>query len=227
MLTPQFLVYLSLGTLAMLVPLLICASWYGIKPYKCVIIAIMLTVVGTSGTYLFGFIENQFRFGSRSFYGAVFLIPVIFGLAARLLRVSYGDLMDLSAPAVCVMLVLMKVLCKIEGCCGGRELFVTAEGISVFFPSQIVELVNALILSAVLLVMSRKERFRGRIYPWYLVIYGCTRFVLNIFREAWATKEMLLPFGNIWSLVAILIGVVWLIAAQRKIESTGSNDDTY
>ena len=82
------------------------------------------------------------------------------------------------------------------------------------FPSQLVELINAVVLMLVLMVMALSQKWRGKIYPWYLIIYGCTRFVLNWFRFT-SPLLMGLPAGNLWSLVAIFIGVLWL--TDRKI----------
>lgn len=197
----------------MLVPIMIQGNWYQINRNKRLLTAVLLTVAGTLGTFLLYFIENN-RIGGTSFFGAVFFVPVLFIPVARLLGLRYDLLLDLCAPAECVMLVVMKVQCLIGGCCGGRK--ISLAGWEFVFPSQLMELVNALIICVVLLQMSRKEKHQGRIYPWYMVIYGISRFILNIGREAWVTKEMLLPFGNIWSLVSIAVGVIWLLLIQKR-----------
>lgn len=216
MISPKFILFLAIGTLAMLIPLLICARWKRIPAWKAVVTAFILTVVGTAGTYLLGYLENQFLFGSRSFYGAVFLIPAVFSLVALLLRIRYGDLMDMSAPSVCMMLVLMKALCCIEGCCKGFVMFENGLGEAVRFPSQIVELCNALVLLVVLLVLARKPDLRGKLYPWFLITYGASRFVLNFFRGGLAPFVWILSAGHFWSLVAIALGGLWLLAIRRK-----------
>ena len=65
------------------------------------------------------------------------------------------------------------------------------------------------------MALALNKKNRGTIYPWYLIIYGGVRFVLNIFREEWVTTEMIMPFGNIWSLVSIAIGVLWLLWIRK------------
>lgn len=221
MITPKFLLFLAIGTLAMLCPLLICGTWYKMRLYKCVIVAFLLTVVGSAGTYLLGFIENQYRFGSRSFYGAVFLIPIVFLFVAKLLRITYVQLMDISAPAVCIMLVLMKVLCFMDGCCAGRILFVTASGVAVSFPSQIAEMANALIISVALMLLAYKKPKRGDIFPLYMVIYGATRFILNLFRENQTDFLFGMAPGNVWSMLSIIIGIAWLFIVHQKPSPKG------
>lgn len=212
---PVLALFLSIGTVLMAVPIAFVSHKYGISLWKGLIATILLTVFGTLGTFIMYFIENG-GIGGTSFYGAVFLVPAAFALVALLLRIPYGRIMDLCAIGECIMLALMKVQCQIYGCCGGRLLFTTAEGVNVYFPSQIMELITALVIFTLLLCWALKGKKQGEIYGWYLLIYGVARFVLNIFREAWVTKEMLLPFGNIWSLVAIAIGVIWLVVCRKK-----------
>ena len=215
MLTPKFMIFLFLGTLAMLIPICIQAKWYGVKWWKTIVIALLLTVSGTVGTYLWFFVENG-RFGGRSFYGAVFIVPVLFILVSLVFRIPYGKLMDLCAPAECIMLVLMKALCVLEGCCKGRILFENAQGLPVRFPSQIAELVNALILLVILMYLSHKKENRGKIYPMYLLTYGASRFVLNFFRDVWA--ETWMPVGTLWSILAMVIGGGILVYLKKKNE---------
>lgn len=198
----------------MLLPILLQAKWKRIPLWKCFPLAIFLTIAGTLGTYLLFFIENHW-IGGTSFFGAVFLVPLLFVIVAKLLRLQYGVAMDLCAPAECAMLVIMKIQCVISGCCEGRTLYLFGDMNAFVFPSQIAELLNALIIMIVLLWMSRSNRIQNVTYPWYMIIYGCSRFVLNIFRQEWITTDMFLPYGNIWSLVAITVGVLWLLVARK------------
>lgn len=221
------IIALSVGTCAMLTLMLIIGVKYRLKLWKCIPIALILTITGTIGTYIWFFVENSW-FGGRSYYGAVFIVPIAFIALAKLMRVSYGDLMDLCAPAECVMLAIMKLQCLIDGCCGGRVLYTTAEGIEVVFPSQIVELANAFLLMLVLMIMAFLPKFRGKIYPWYLVLYGATRFVLNWFRaESTPIMAGLTP-GCLWSLVAIFFGILWLCDYKVSIvkKNLGSKEVT-
>lgn len=211
--TVRLIIFLAIGTIAMSIPILMVSRKYQINVWKGIAVTLLLTVSGTAGTFLMYYLENG-RFGGLSFYGAVFLVPVVFLAVAPLLRIPYRKAMDLCAVGECIMLALMKVHCMLGGCCVGRVLYVTAAGESICFPSRTIELITALVIFAVLLRWVLTDKKISLLYPWYLVVYGCTRFVLNIFREAWVTKEMLLPFGNIWSLVAIVVGLIWLFVIR-------------
>lgn len=215
MISMKLLIYLSIGTIAMLFPIMLQAAWYKIRLWKSVPIAIALTISGTIGTYLWFFIENHW-IGGTSFYGAVFVVPLIFLFIAKLSHMSYGDLIDLCAPAECVMLVIMKVQCIINGCCGGRALCVNTEGLTIYFPSQIAELINAFVICAILMIVAYRKINRGNIYPLYMLVYGVTRFILNTFRADQSEFLFGMPPGHVWSLLSVIIGILWLCVNRKK-----------
>ena len=210
MISQKLLAVLAIGTTAMWVPIIVQCKYYKISLRKSVPIAFLLTIIGTIGTYVLYFVENN-QIGGRSFYGAVFLIPVLFFVVAKLLRIAYGEILDICAPAECIMLAIMKVQCVIDGCCSGKRIYIGADGDSFVFPSQFVELVGAILILILLLYMTRNKMNRGMIYPWYLVIYGSSRFILNYFRAETSVYMLGLTAGAFWSVVAVIIGCVVLI----------------
>lgn len=213
--TPELITALIIGTLAMAAVMLLPRRWrVGLPMWKTLLSAAVLTVLGVLGAKLMYVLENG-GFGGISYYGAVFFPPLFMVLLALLLRVPPLTLLDLCAPAECVMLALLKVLCLKNGCCSGRLLFTAASGTEVYFPSQIIELLNALVLMVILLRLIRKGTWQGRIYPIYMLLYGITRFILNLLRD---TEPFLLglPAGNFWSLVAIVIALIWLRLAHPQ-----------
>ena len=212
--TPKTILVLSIGTCAMLVLMLLIGIKYRLKLWKCIPISLILTITGTIGTYIWFWIENSWV-GGRSYYGAVFIVPIAFVFLAKAMRIPYGDLMDLCAPAECIMLSIMKLQCLVDGCCGGRVLYTTSEGMDVIFPSQIVELANAFLLMLILMIFAFIPRFRGKLYPWYLMLYGVTRFVLNWFRAENTPVIAGMTFGCVWSLIAIFFGILWI--CDRKL----------
>ncbi|MBQ7873776.1 MAG: prolipoprotein diacylglyceryl transferase [Oscillospiraceae bacterium] len=217
------IITLLIGTGAMLVLIAILMKRYEVKIWKSIPVSFILTVTGTIGTYIWFFVEASW-FGGRSYYGAVFIVPLVFVFIAKLMKIPYGELMDFCAPAECIMLAIMKYQCLIDGCCGGKVIKIAEDGSEILFPSQIIELVNAAIVMAVLMSMAFSNKWRGKIYPWYLIIYGVTRFVLNLFRGENTPLLLGLPAGNLWSLLSIAIGFMWLKDYRIKIikkESTG------
>lgn len=187
---------------------------YGVAVWKSVPTAFAAPIVGTIGAYLWYMVESS-AFGGRSYYGAVILVPIVFVWYARLIKVPYGDLMDIATPYGSSMLVAMKYMCMTDYCCIGRELMVLPQGGSVRFPSPEVEACQGVILTAVLVWLSYREKNRGKVYGWFLLLYGASRFVLNFFRDNQTPFLAWLPIGSVWSLIAMVVGMVWI--TDRKL----------
>ena len=208
------------GTLAMLLLIVVLMKSYSVALWKSIPVSLILTITGTVGTYIWFFVENSW-FGGRSYYGAVFFVPLAFFCFAKVMRMAYGDLMDFCAPAECIMLAIMKYQCLIDGCCAGKTLRFFNDSFIMVFPSQMVELGNALLLVVVLMVIALKQKHREKVYPLYMILYGTSRFILNWFRKDAEPLLMGLPEGNVWSLLAIAVGIMWLL--DYKISITKKN----
>lgn len=200
------------GTVGMLILMLLRRKTFPqIALWKMPIISILLTLAGVAGAMLMFFIESG-RFGGTSFFGAILFIPILM-LPALLLRVPFDTLMDLCAPAECLMLAFMKVDCLVSDCCIGQYL----PSLGFQFPSQIVEMITILVIMLILLQLEQKSQHRGTLYAYYLILYGVTRFILNWFRYGLTPFVWILPAGNFWSIVAVILGLVWLaISVKHK-----------
>ena len=207
----QRIIILGFGAVGMLLLMLLRRNKYPHIPlWKYPVISLVLTICGVAGAMLMHRIESG-SFNGTSFFGAILFVPVLM-LPALALRVSFDDLMDLSAPAECLMLMFMKLDCQLNGCCYGK--FLPALGFQ--FPSQIVEIFVAFFLMLALLRQEKKSPVGGTLYGWYLILYGAVRFVLNWFRYGVKPFVWILPAGNFWSLAAIALGLVWLYLIRRK-----------
>ena len=199
-----------LGTVGMLALMALrCIKTPQIKFWKIVIISFMLTIAGVAGAMLMFWFENGF-FGGTSFFGAILFVPILI-LPAMLLGIRFGKLMDLCAPAECIMLAVLKMDCMVNNCCSGMYM----DRLGFVFPSQIVEMITILLIMVVLLVMEHKGK-KDVLYGWYLILYGSTRFILNWFRDGITPFALGLPAGNFWSIVAVAAGIMWLYIIKNK-----------
>ena len=177
--------YLAISMVIMLGCLWYCGRIYQIPFWTVLIIGVSVTVSAYLGAHLMGFIEGGI-WRNRSLYGGVFFTPLLLWPVAKITKVPYKDVLDLFSP-------------------GGF----------ILFPSQIVECVMAFVLFIVIVLMFRKQKWRGLLCAYSFVLYGSTRFILNFFRE---TEPWIGPFasGTIWSVVAVVIGIAWILLYRRK-----------
>lgn len=214
-------VFVSLGTALMILVMLFCGKYYSIKVWKRIVTAVVFTLAGVLSVEIMAFIEKG-SWGSRSFFGAVFFAPLFMAAFALVIREKPSDILDLCAPSEAAMLALMKVKCYMDGCCYGRLLGVDEHGLDILFPSQIVECIAAIIICFALIWMIHRDKRKGTIYIWYMIIYGITRFVLNWFR---ATSPFIwvLPAGNFWALISLLVGLALLLVYNHRENKRESN----
>lgn len=206
----------TLFIVVMLLLMLLRRKRYGFTIAKSLIVSLCALVVGVLGTYIMYFLENG-SFGRMSFFGAVFFFPVFLFPVARTFRVPLKHLLDYATPAGITLLVPAKLNCYISGCCGGRAIWYSPEGIPTHFPSQLAEMANALLITVLLLVIERKKKNSGLLYPVCLLSYGATRLILNEFRQQGVSNIVGIKIGSFWSIISVVIGVVWIgVTARRK-----------
>ncbi len=210
------LLIIGIGCIAMMLLMLLRQKkeFPHIQKWKMVILSVALTITGVLGTMILFFIESG-HFGGTSFYGAVLFVPILM-LPAVLLKLSYRDILNLCAPAECLMLSIMKMDCLMNDCCIGRYI----PAIHMVFPSQIVESIAGLLIMGALLLIAHKKK-NASLYPWYLIIYGAVRFGLNGFRFGLTPFMLGLSNGHFWSVVSIVIGVIWIFAVKNKDRENG------
>lgn len=207
--------YVLLGFVFMSALLLLRRRKYNtVKPVKIVAICILLTLCGVAGALIMHYIESG-NFSGTSLFGAVLFVPIMMLPISQILRVPYSTLLDMCAPCECIMLAVLKFNCFKAGCCSGRVL-TTASGSTIRFPSQLVEMIAFLLIMAVLLKLEKKQETDGKLYPLYLIVYGCTRFILNSFRAGLREFVWIFPPGHFWSIISIIVGVSALIFLKKN-----------
>ena len=65
-------------------------------------------------------------------------------------------------------------------------------------------------------VKTNKER--KDLYPIMMVIYGIGRLNLNTFR-IYKPVFSFMAWGHVWSIISIIIGIIWLFLIKRKKQS--------
>ena len=192
---------------------------YEFKLYQLIILNLIIVITGTAGTMLMYFVETG-EWGGTSFFGSVFLIPVVLSISAAGFKMTVWNMLDFCAPQICIMLAVMKIRCYVSGCCAGKVFFFGSENNILFrFPSQIAEGTVILIILYALIYWEKRNINVDKLYPCFLILYGITRFILNSFRAGLSSFVWILPNGHFWSLVAITLGLIMLGCIRKNHSS--------
>ncbi|MBQ8622109.1 MAG: prolipoprotein diacylglyceryl transferase [Oscillospiraceae bacterium] len=182
------------------------------------------SILYVAGTVVLGYIllwATSWVFGGGKMNGLNFIrivtfLPVPIFLLTLVLKDSFWKVSDFLAPLVAVFHGLTHIGCIFPGCCHGYPaqwgLYSNSAG-TVCFPTQPIEAVSSLLVAAVLLVMQKKEIQQGKLYAWYLVLFGGTRFLWEFLRD----NEKI--WGNIselafHALAAMVVGLAALAAMK-------------
>ncbi len=205
--------------------MLYCGHLYMVKAWKCIVLAVFLTVFCILSSKLMAIIENCGE--GLSLFGGILFAPIFMIPIGLMLRVNLFDMWDLCAPSAALALSVAKIHCFINGCCNGRFLFYIGQKFyPVYFPSQIAESINTLILFVILLTFMRKRKNRGILILWAMIYYGITRFGLTFLRGRREAFVWILPNGAFWSLVTLAIAVPLMILYKRRYGIKGSREQT-
>lgn len=202
----SMLIYLFLGgdMLLVLILSMLINKKLRLPLWKIVVYTLIVVPVGVLCAKLMRIIEDGTWVGF-SVYGAVLFEPLIMIPLGLLMKIKPVEMMGLGAPTGCLSIVFLKIQCAITGCCYGRILWRQANGRPVRFPSQIVEMIVGIILLFAMMKIIQSERQKKYIYAWFLLLYGSTRFFMNLLRD---TEPFVfgISAGCFWSLISCLIG---------------------
>ena len=174
------------------------------------ILAVAHTFAGVLAVKAFAFLEGVP--GGMSLYGAVFFLPLLYWIGAKMTKRPLGTVFDVFTVCVILAMMLARINCLRSGCCLGAFL---PGSTSLRWPTRELELVFYAVLLLVLGTRIRKGRSCGSAYPIYMVSYGCFRFVIEFLRvndSLWGPIHL----SHIWSLVSILVGAIAWVLISRK-----------
>ena len=130
-------------------------------------------------------------FGGSVFYGGLIGGMISAGIAIKAKKYPADLITDVAAPSVALFHAFGRIGCFLGGCCYGIEsdfgfvfthsLNESANGVR-RLPVQLFESGFEFILFAVLSILLRKEKLKGRLFSLYLVLYGIFRFIIEYFR---------------------------------------------
>ncbi len=159
-----------------------------------------------------------------SIYGAVFLMPVIVILSAKIIKQPWRRILDMVSLSEMFARMLGKLGCLWSGCCWGFQweygLYNRTHKMKMF-PSPIPEVIVMLIIIIVafcFLYKSKKYK-PGSLYPLMTLLYASTRFILEFTRYYKPDQYELFVLGmtpwQVCSLIAVALSVLWLMAIKK------------
>lgn len=214
---------IAVGAIGMLVCIWKRRSVFSLNRLQCILFTIMLTLCGIAGARLLFILENLDSLESAlsgngvSFFGSVYLIPLVMPFIGKLLRLRAGQVHDLCAPCVAIMVGFIRIGCYMNDCCGGWVMYLGKYYFT--WPTQIMECIGDFAISFWLLQLEKQEKYQGLLYPLLMISYSVLRFFVEFFRYS-PNKWYGFSAGHGFALIAIIVASLWLIC-HRRCKGTG------
>ncbi|MDX9787329.1 MAG: prolipoprotein diacylglyceryl transferase [Desulfobacterales bacterium] len=189
------------------------------------------------------FMENPLEIfkiwnGGLVFYGGFIAAVVTMVVYLRRKRLPLWQTTDILAPGLAAGHVLGRIGCFFAGCCYGKAcalpwavtftdpMSLAPHGIPIH-PTQLYEVINNLILFSFLWWFRKRKTFDGQVFWVYLLLYGVTRTLLEIFRgdPRGLFLDGLLSISQIIGMALAAIAVAMLIykPGHRPVKTAGRN----
>lgn len=144
---------------------------------------------------------NVSRAANLRIYGATFVIPVLYYVAAKIFHRKPVEFFDTCTVILMFDLFLGRLNCILSGCCAGRILAGAFR-----WPIRELELVYYIVMMIGFGIKVYKGKTSGEVYPMYMISYGILRLIIEPLRVEYDSLGEI-HFGTIWSIISILIGL--------------------
>ena len=195
------------------------AKKYNLTKGKAMLMCLAYNIGGFAGGKILYIIKNHISmeagvgFWGFAYYGAVLIIPIFVLATLNLFEVKADQVFDFGGPSMLMQLAIYRVGCLLNGCCYGIEAswgMAMAHSPEVLrVPVQLIEIILDVAIFVAMLAYEKKGKYKGILYPIFMVAYGVIRFVLECFR----VRTILfagMSIDHILSLVSIAIGIIWI-----------------
>lgn len=206
---------------AIIIPFPLCLfrmKKYEIPFWKMLIIYAAFSTVGFIGAR-FGPGWVGIELSGIRLYGLVLLDVAALYSMSKALKINIYKLGDFVAPPIMAVCASAKINCLLEGCCKGF-IMGYAENKPVFFPSAIFEMIIWFVLVALLLVVEKRKRVEGLLWPILMIWFGVVRYLVDFLRGSALEQTpyfLWIPPGRFWSIVTLMVGLIFLYRSMWKI----------
>ena len=177
------------------------------KWWEIVLVVISHTIFGVLMVKFFALLEAGFdakKAGSMSLYGGIFFMPIYYLIYAKIKKLPFSVVFDLFTINLAFTLLLARINCFHSGCCLGEVIPNT----DIRYPTREIDASMHALFVAIAIFIILKGKFKGFIYPIYMIYYGVGRFILEFFRVSSSTNT--LHIAHVWSIISIAIGVIFI-----------------
>lgn len=218
---PIYDIFFALGFVSVFLFVVLFAKKMEIKPWKSVIVVLIVYPVLVIWMFIMFWIESGFtQFGGNNIVRVFVYTPIVAYPVSKLLRIRMKEMCSMLAFGPVSVHAVSHFGCIFPGCCRGYPsswgLYnVVTEDIR--FPSQPLEAIIAWLIIFYLLRRAKKRNYvpDGLEFPVMLVMFGISRFLCEFLRD---NEKIWLGCSSLafHALFMGVVGIIWIFVAKKR-----------
>lgn len=208
--------------------LLAKAVTYGMSILSLFVIASLTTKIQPYISQLF------LKSDDMGFFCNIFITPIAVYVCAIIFRILPSVFEDVAAMCTASMLIFYKMACYWFGCCYGVKydgIFYNESLREYQVPVQLIELVCAIVMFIILVLLFKKKKMSGNLYPLFMIMYCGSRFISEFWRGDYSAIVCKMNGNHIQCLIGFVLGVIYILIGLifgKKINASVQKDnETY
>lgn len=153
-----------------------------------------------------------------NFFTNIFTNPIFAFLIFILFKTSPLKMWDMNALAISVALIFYKLSCYSAGCCYGIEYgstFYNYTNERYEVPVQLIEAACALVIFVILLIMRKRIKKSGVLYPAFMIMYCGSRFCSEFWRGDYPQVLGPLTGYHVQCIIGFVLGLIYLFVVLK------------
>ncbi len=140
-------------------------------------------------------------FSGMRIFGCILLAPLGVFPAVKPLKWKLGEAFDALALCEIHCMVVIRVLCFINGCCEGK--FIPGTGIR--WPLREAEMLLFILFLIIYVPRVYRGKTHGEVYPLMMMVYGLFRLCIEGLRVEYVSLGVF-HVAHVWALLSVTIG---------------------
>ena len=184
--------------------------------------------------------NGQIGLAGLTVLGGIILCFISSYVFLRRRKLSFFEIADIMIPAVGLGILLTRIGCYLNGCCYGLPCEDHTLGCVTFppdsaagshfqgiplVPAQLYSSLYGLIIFVSLLIAERWKKFDGFLLALFFMLYGISRYIIDIYRY-YEDSMVILSIGDRGmslnqgiSLTFVIIGIILIIYGYKKVNN--------
>lgn len=162
---------------------------------------------------------NMEKAANMRLYGAVFIMPLLFYIGAKITKRNTATVMDAFLVGAVISLAFGRLNCLTLECCQGCPVF---PGADFRWPIRELEILYYVVFVCYYARKVLRNKTHGQLYPVLLISYGALRFVFEFAREEYTGQIGIFHLAHIWSLISIAAGIIAYYFVEKNNGSGAS-----